>query len=212
MFSSMTMASSTTKPVAMVSAISVRLFNEKPHRYITAKVPTSDSGTAIDGITVADSFLRKTKVTITTRKVASISSCCTSRTAARMVWSAVGEHHHVQPAGMLAFTSGNSARMRSTTSMTLAPGWRWMFSNTAAVIGPGGRALVLGTVDDIGDVFQAQGRTVSVGQDQLGVFLRCLQLVVGIEHRHRVGPSKLPLGWLTLDTVISERTSASDSP
>ncbi len=131
MFSSMTMASSTTKPVAMVSAISVRLFNEKPHRYITAKVPTSDSGTAIDGITVADSFLRKTKVTITTRKVASISSCCTSRTAARMVWVRSVSTTTSSPAGMLAFTSGNSAWMRSTTSMTLAPGWRWMFSSTA---------------------------------------------------------------------------------
>ena len=32
MFSSMTMASSTTKPVAMVSAISVRLLIEKPAR------------------------------------------------------------------------------------------------------------------------------------------------------------------------------------
>ncbi len=39
------MASSTTKPVEMVSAISDKLSRLKPSKYITAKVPTSDSGT-----------------------------------------------------------------------------------------------------------------------------------------------------------------------
>ena len=53
MFSIMTMASSTTKPVAMVSAISVRLLIEKPARYMTPNVPTSDSGTATLGMIVA---------------------------------------------------------------------------------------------------------------------------------------------------------------
>src|SRR5690606_40817709 len=67
MFSSMTMASSTTKPVAMVSAISVRLLMVKPARYITAKVPISDSGTTTEGMMVADSLRRNRKVTITTR-------------------------------------------------------------------------------------------------------------------------------------------------
>ena len=45
-FSSTTIASSTTKPVATVSAISDRLFRLKPHRYMTPKVPISDTGTA----------------------------------------------------------------------------------------------------------------------------------------------------------------------
>ncbi len=53
MFSIITMASSTTKPVAMVSAISDRLSSEKPHRYMTASVPTSDSGTDRLGMMVA---------------------------------------------------------------------------------------------------------------------------------------------------------------
>src|SRR6267378_757419 len=47
MFSIMTIASSTTKPVAIVNAISERLLRLNPARYITAKVPTSDSD--IDG-------------------------------------------------------------------------------------------------------------------------------------------------------------------
>ncbi|MNE30347.1 hypothetical protein D3C80_1238570 [compost metagenome] len=53
MFSSTTMASSTTRPVARISAISDRLLSEKPHRYMTAKVPTSDTGTARLGISEA---------------------------------------------------------------------------------------------------------------------------------------------------------------
>ena len=44
--STTTMASSTTKPVAMISAISDRLFRLKSHRYMTAKVPISETGTA----------------------------------------------------------------------------------------------------------------------------------------------------------------------
>ncbi len=42
-FSSTTMASSTTKPVATVSAIRLRLFRLKPSTYITTKVPSSDT-------------------------------------------------------------------------------------------------------------------------------------------------------------------------
>ncbi|MNO08816.1 hypothetical protein D3C81_2316680 [compost metagenome] len=53
MFSSTTMASSTTRPVARISAISDRLLSENPHRYMTAKVPTSDTGTARLGISEA---------------------------------------------------------------------------------------------------------------------------------------------------------------
>ena len=85
MFSIITMASSTTKPVATVSAISDRLLRLKPARYITAKVPTSDSGTDRLGMRVARTLRRKRKMTSTTRPTASASSICTSRTEARMV-------------------------------------------------------------------------------------------------------------------------------
>ena len=59
MFSSTTIASSTTKPVAMVSAISDRLFRLKSARYITPKVPISDTGTATLGIRVARSIAQE---------------------------------------------------------------------------------------------------------------------------------------------------------
>ena len=48
-FSITTMASSTTKPVEMVMAISERLSRLYPNRYITANVPTSETGTATAG-------------------------------------------------------------------------------------------------------------------------------------------------------------------
>ena len=85
MFSIITMASSTTKPVAMVSAISVRLFRLKPQSHITANVPTSDSGTATAGMMVARRLRRKTKITAMTSTIESSSSICTSSTDARMV-------------------------------------------------------------------------------------------------------------------------------
>ncbi|MNV45402.1 hypothetical protein D3C71_1371980 [compost metagenome] len=60
MFSITTMASSTTKPVAMVSAISVRLLIEKSKKYMAAKVPINDSGTATLGIIVAGTLRKNT--------------------------------------------------------------------------------------------------------------------------------------------------------
>ncbi|MCY1346343.1 hypothetical protein D9M69_324260 [compost metagenome] len=134
MFSTMTMASSTTKPVAMVSAISVRLLIEKPDRYITPKVPISDSGTAKLGISVAEMLRRNRKVTITTRATASISSNCTSFTEARMVVVRSVSTCTSRLPGRVACSCGSMVLMRSTTSITLAPGWRWMFSTTAGVL------------------------------------------------------------------------------
>ena len=66
MFSIITMASSTTNPVEIVSAISERLSRLKPTSFITPKVPMTASGSATLGMTVAQNFRRKTKITITT--------------------------------------------------------------------------------------------------------------------------------------------------
>ena len=133
MFSIMTIASSTTKPVAMVSAISERLFRLKPARYITPKVPTRESGTARLGITVARRLPRKRKITSTTSTTASTSSKFTSRTDARMVLVRSVSTVTWIAAGSELSSWGRSAFTRSTTSMTLAPGWRWMLTTTAGV-------------------------------------------------------------------------------
>src|SRR3984957_12305575 len=65
-FSIMTMASSTTNPVEMVSAMSDRLSRVKPMSFMTPKVPMMASGSAMLGMTVAQNLRRKTKMTITT--------------------------------------------------------------------------------------------------------------------------------------------------
>ena len=57
----MTIASSTTNPVAIVNAISDRLLRLNPARYMTARVPTSESGTDRLGIKVAEGLRRNTK-------------------------------------------------------------------------------------------------------------------------------------------------------
>ena len=109
MFSIMTMASSTTKPVAMVSAMIDRLLRLKPARYITASVPTSDSGTDRLGISVARQSPRNRKITATTRITAKASSICTSRTEARMVVVRSVSTATSSEAGSVSRSCGSSA-------------------------------------------------------------------------------------------------------
>ena len=123
-FSIITIASSTTKPVAIVKAISVKLLIEKSTRYMTPNVPISDRGTATLGIIVAGTLRKNTKITITTSATASSNSNCTSLTDARMVTVRSVKIMTSIDAGMAAVNPGNSCLTRSTTSITLAPGWR----------------------------------------------------------------------------------------
>ena len=84
MFSSMTMASSTTKPTDSVSASSVMLLMEKPNAYIAAQVPISETGTASAGMMVAEAERRNRKITRMTRQMAIASVSCTSATDCRI--------------------------------------------------------------------------------------------------------------------------------
>src|SRR3981081_554038 len=85
MFSIITMASSTTNPVEIVSAIKERLFRLKPTRYMIPKVPIRESGKATLAITVAQARRKKRKITRLTSATGGISVNCTSRTEARIV-------------------------------------------------------------------------------------------------------------------------------
>src|SRR5215469_17215277 len=68
-FSSTTIASSTTNPVEIASAINDKLSRLYPSRYITPNVPTSESGTAMLGMMVARTVRRNTNTTMITRKI-----------------------------------------------------------------------------------------------------------------------------------------------
>src|SRR5580658_1241616 len=66
MFSITTIASSTTNPVAMVSAISERLSRVYPIRYMAPNVATMETGTDTLGIKVDQPLRKKTNTTKTT--------------------------------------------------------------------------------------------------------------------------------------------------
>ena len=71
MFSSITMASSTTKPMAKTKANSVKVLIVKPARAMMANVPIKLTGMVMIGMIEARKVLRKTKITKATKITAS---------------------------------------------------------------------------------------------------------------------------------------------
>ena len=130
MFSSTTMVSSTTKPVAIVRAIRERLFSEKSARYMTVNVPTSETGTEIAEIAVARPFRRNRNTTRMTRAIEMTSVVSTSESELRMVGVLSMTRFRLIASGIEARNWGMMSLMRSTVSMMLAPGSRKMISMT----------------------------------------------------------------------------------
>ena len=97
MFSIMTMASSTTKPTEIASAISDRLSIEKPASHIPAQVPASASGTETPAAIVGVIRRRNTNTTSITRTTVASSVSCMSSTLARIVPGAVDEGRNLDP-------------------------------------------------------------------------------------------------------------------
>ncbi len=77
-FSTTTMASSTTMPMASTRPNSDKLLRLKVSAFMTAKVPTMATGTATSGMSVARQFCRNTSTTMPTRITASRSVLPTS--------------------------------------------------------------------------------------------------------------------------------------
>ena len=71
-FSTTTMASSTTTPMARTRPNSDRLLSENPSSTMQASVPISETGTAIIGTMVVRQFCRKTSTTMKTSTNASM--------------------------------------------------------------------------------------------------------------------------------------------
>ncbi len=131
MFSSTTIASSTTKPVATVSAISDRLSRLNLKKNIRARVPSSDTTTATAGIRVARPLCRNRSTTTTTSTTEISRVRSTSTREARMVMVRSSEMSRLTCGGSWARSSGIRALMRSTTAMMLAPGCRVICTITA---------------------------------------------------------------------------------
>src|SRR5271170_7287351 len=79
------MASSTTNPTAIVSAIKDRLSRLKLKTYIDAMVPSSARGTVTPGIMVAQRLRKNRNITSTTSTMVMPSVTSTSSTEALMV-------------------------------------------------------------------------------------------------------------------------------
>src|SRR6202042_1852155 len=112
-FSITTMASSTTKPVETVNAMSERLLMLYPSRYIPENVPINEAVTATPGTRVACGLRRKTNTTATTSKIDSPIAVSTSLTEARMVVVVLMAIPSLSPAGMDALSAGSALMMRS---------------------------------------------------------------------------------------------------
>ena len=78
MFSTTTMASSTTSPIASTIASKVSRLMEKPNASISAAVPISDSGMVTTGMMTARKVPRNRKITAITITTASTSVSLTS--------------------------------------------------------------------------------------------------------------------------------------
>src|ERR1700746_4077628 len=121
-FSITTIASSTTKPVAIVKAISERLSRLNPKRYMADSVPTRESGTDKLGMIVARRLRKNKKTTSTTRATEIQSSNSTSLTEARIVTVRSVNTATCTQLGRVASSIGNKLLILSTTLMTLALG------------------------------------------------------------------------------------------
>ena len=121
MFSSTTMASSTTRPAARISAISDSTLSEKPPRYITAKVPISDTGTASAGISALRQLPRKASTSRITRPTAISRVRSASCRVARITGERSMATFSSTLAGSTACRAGNWARICSMVWMMLAP-------------------------------------------------------------------------------------------
>ncbi|MCY1535964.1 hypothetical protein D9M68_713960 [compost metagenome] len=127
------MASSTTNPAATISAMSDRLFREKPHRYMTAKVAIRQTGIATLGMAAARALPRKAHTTRITSAVASPSVTWASRRVASMPGERSSATVRSTSAGMSRRRPGSAWLMAWMVSMMFEPGWRLMVRTTAGL-------------------------------------------------------------------------------
>ena len=96
-----------------------------------AAVPASASGTVMQAMKVGQKRRKKTKMTITTSEMLSKSENCTSSTEARIVVVRSLSWKILIEGGIHFVSCGSAARIRSTVSITFAPGCLKTISSTA---------------------------------------------------------------------------------
>ena len=124
------MASSTTKPVATISAINEMVLRLKPKTYMRAKVLIKEAGTATAGMRAARQSRKNSNTTNTTRITAINSVFCASSKEARILGVRSCATCNCTSAGIMASNCGMRSRMASTVSIMLALASRRTISNT----------------------------------------------------------------------------------
>ena len=121
MFSSSTMESSTSRPTARASPPSVKTLSVWPSMYMATSVSSSDSGMAMEMMTVETKERRKIRMTRKARMEPTVASCQRLWMDWRMYvdWSKV--RLTLTPGGTPS-RPGTVRRTASTTSTVLAPG------------------------------------------------------------------------------------------
>ena len=125
MFSTTTIASSTTSPVASTIPNRVSVLIENPNALMNMKVPTSDTGMVIAGITVARQSWRNRKITRITRMIASSRVFSTSRIDSRTAVVGLKAIVYFIDGGNDADSRVSVARTADSRSNAFAPGnWK----------------------------------------------------------------------------------------
>ena len=122
MFSSTTMASSTTRPAATTSAMMLRLLSEKPASQMTAKVPISETGITATGMSAVRSRATKSHTTAATIRHENTSVHWASARLPRMPSERSITTVRLACGGRMACSWGSVALMASMVATTLASG------------------------------------------------------------------------------------------
>ena len=189
MFSSWTIASSTTNPTESVRPMRERLSRLNPRTAITANVPKRDVGSAIDGMNVERRFLRNRKITRTTRTIVRRSVSWTSRTLSRMPTRAVEHDVHVHRGRDLHPERGKERLDRvddlDRVRVRLALDRE---DDRPVALEPRGLPVVLDAVEDVRDLAEAHGRAVPPRDDERPVRRRVQEPAVRLDRERFVGP------------------------
>ena len=129
--STTTIASSTTMPIASTMPNRVSVLIVKPTSVNTANVPTSETGTASIGISVARQLCRNRNTTISTSTSASKNVCTTSSSEALTKIVLSSTTSYFMSAGKLLARLFRRWSIRPAVSMALASGVR-LIENAAA--------------------------------------------------------------------------------
>ena len=206
MFSIMTMASSTTKPTEIASAISDRLSIENPASHMPAQVPASASGTETPAAIVGVSRRRNSEHHQHDQERGRQQRELHVEHAGADGAGAVDQRRNVDAGrASIASVPGSSAFTRSTVSMTLASPCLVIWISTAGcLLNQAIERLLRDGVLDLGDVGEADEIAVRALDDDVAEFGRacasaCWSQIVSLWRP----PLKMPTGPSGLALTIA---------